>query len=59
MIIPSYKEDSIIVDTAANALEQDYPDYTVTVIADHLQPQTIDRLKALPVHVIQVQWEKA
>jgi cellulose synthase/poly-beta-1,6-N-acetylglucosamine synthase-like glycosyltransferase len=59
VIIPSYKEDNIITHTAARALEQNYPEYTVTVIADKLQPETIQKLKSMPVGVIEVQWEKS
>jgi len=56
VIIPSYKEDNIIVNTAAQALQQDYPKdrYTVTVIADQLQPETVAALRALPVRVVEV-----
>jgi len=61
VIIPSYKEDRIILDTATQALRHDYPreKFTVTVIADQLQPETILRLKNLPVNVVEVSWEKS
>ncbi|OJW59207.1 MAG: hypothetical protein BGO55_19050 [Sphingobacteriales bacterium 50-39] len=61
VIIPSYKEDNIITHTATQALLQDYPraNYTVTVIADRLQPETIRQLKEIPVGVIEVEWEKS
>lgn len=61
ILIPSYKEDNIIVTTAAQALAHNYPPdkFLVTVIADQLQPETIRRLKALPVNVVEVQWEKS
>jgi cellulose synthase/poly-beta-1,6-N-acetylglucosamine synthase-like glycosyltransferase len=59
VIIPSYKDDSVIVDTAAQALRQDYPHYQVTVIADRLQPQTIAQLKAMPLDTLEVHWEKS
>lgn len=56
VIIPSYKEDNIIIHTASQALQQDYPKdrYTVTVIADQLQPETVQELRALPVRVVEV-----
>ena len=56
VIIPSYKEDNIIINTAKQALRQDYPGerYTVTVIADQLQPETVQALRALPVEVVEV-----
>ncbi|HVV05979.1 MAG TPA: glycosyltransferase [Puia sp.] len=61
VIIPSYKEDNIILNTATQALLQHYPrtNYTVTVIADQLQPGTIRQLKEIPVRVIEVKWEKS
>lgn len=61
VIIPSHKEDNVIVDTASQALSQDYPAdmYTVTVIADHLRPETITRLKELPINLVEVYWEKS
>ena len=39
VLIPSYKEDNIIVDTASKAIKQDYPgnSFVVFVIADKLQ----------------------
>ncbi len=59
VIIPSFKDDSVILDTASQALGQDYPNFTVTVIADTLRPETITRLKALPLHLVTVQWDKS
>ena len=42
--IPCFREDQIIVDTAMQASEHDYPGFrfTVTVIADKLKPETVD-----------------
>ncbi|HZE84779.1 MAG TPA: glycosyltransferase family 2 protein, partial [Puia sp.] len=61
VVIPSYKEDKIIVDTAMQALRHDYPPerFTVTVIADRLQPETVIRLKALPINLVVPSWEKS
>jgi cellulose synthase/poly-beta-1,6-N-acetylglucosamine synthase-like glycosyltransferase len=61
VIIPSYKEDNIILETTAHALAHDYPAeyFTVTVIADHLNKTTIDRLRSLPVRLLEVNWEKS
>ena len=59
VIIPSFKDDSVILDTAARALEQDYPHFTVTVIADNLRPETITSLKAMPLQLVEVSWEKS
>ena len=59
VIIPSYKEDNIIVDTAARAATHNYPGekFTVFVVADKLQPETITKLKAIPVEVVEVKFE--
>ena len=59
VIIPSFKEDNIIVDTASRALQHDYPrdKFSVFVVADKLQPDTIQKLRSLPVGVIEVKFE--
>ena len=61
VLIPSYKDDSVIVETAKQALTQLYPahQFTVTVIADQLQPTTILQLKELPINLISVTLEKS
>jgi len=59
VIIPSYKEDVIILDTARRAASHNYPPgkFKVFVIADKLKTETIIRLRAIPVYVIQVEFE--
>ncbi len=59
VLIPSYKEDNIIVDTAEKAIQQDYPKnyFDVFVIADKLKSETVAKIRALPVNVIEVQFE--
>lgn len=61
LLIPSYKDDSVIVETAKQALTQQYPAhrYTVTVIADQLQPATILQLQELPINLIVVTLQKS
>jgi cellulose synthase/poly-beta-1,6-N-acetylglucosamine synthase-like glycosyltransferase len=61
VLIPSYKEDSVIVDVAANAVMQNYPldQYRVFVIADSLQPGTVQNLKKLPINVVEVSFDKS
>src|ERR1700712_2744636 len=56
VIIPSYKEDAIIVDTASRESQHNYPKdkYTVPVIADKLQPETVLKLRQIPVEVLEV-----
>lgn len=60
VLIPSYKEDHIIVNTARKAAAHDYPTdkFTVYIAADHLQPETIAQLRTIPnVQVLEVQFE--
>ena len=56
VIIPSYKEDAVIIDTARKAATHNYPadKYQVIVVADKLQPETIARLRQIPVTVLEV-----
>ena len=59
--IPSYKEDAVIVDTAVAALMLNYPPDKrhIVVIADSLQPVTIEQLRALPIQVVEVQFDRS
>ncbi len=61
VFIPAYKEDGIIFQTAKDALNQTYNrrNYDVYVIADSLKPETIAKLKTLPIYVIEVEFEKS
>jgi cellulose synthase/poly-beta-1,6-N-acetylglucosamine synthase-like glycosyltransferase len=54
--IPAYKEDAIILNTAAKATTIDYPEdkYHVCVIADKLQPETVEKLKQMRLQVVEV-----
>lgn len=59
VFIPGYKEDDVIFDVAQNALKQDYPSekYDVIVIADSFSPLTLEKLRTLPIKVIEVSFE--
>ena len=59
--ICSYKEDEIILNSAAEALKLDYPKelYHVCVIADSLKPETIEKLKNMPLQVLEVVFESS
>lgn len=59
VLLPAYKEDAVIVDSAKRALAQAYPQQCceVVVIADSLQPGTLQQLRALPVRVIEVSFD--
>jgi cellulose synthase/poly-beta-1,6-N-acetylglucosamine synthase-like glycosyltransferase len=59
VLIPGYKEDAVIYDVAVESLKQDYAkeNYDVVIIADSFAPETIARLKTLPIKVIEVSFE--
>jgi cellulose synthase/poly-beta-1,6-N-acetylglucosamine synthase-like glycosyltransferase len=61
VMIPGYKEDAVIVEVANDALKQDYPknQFDVVVIADSFQPETIEKLKQMPIKLIEVSFEKS
>lgn len=61
ILIPSYKEDNVIVQVAREALRQEYPSnlYTVVIIADSLRPDTILKLKELPLVVHEVNFDNS
>ena len=60
-MIPAYKEDGVIVETAKNVLSQaDFGENDeVVVIADQLKKETIKQLEALEVTVVKVFFEKS
>lgn len=61
VLIPGYKEDEVIVEVAREALLQDYPSesFDVIIIADSFQAATLEKLKTLPIKVIEVSFEKS
>lgn len=61
VLIPAYKEDHVITGVAEQALRQNYPAdlFDVIVVADSLKPSTLQKLRALPVRVIEVSFEKS
>lgn len=61
LLIAAYKEDAVITDTVQACLAQDYPadKYDIVVISDHMQPSTNDKLRALPIKLLQVDFEKS
>ncbi|GGB16567.1 glycosyl transferase [Puia dinghuensis] len=60
-MVAAYKEDGIILSTAANLLALDYPAelYTVYILADSFQPETLQQLRQMPVEVIEVVFDKS
>jgi cellulose synthase/poly-beta-1,6-N-acetylglucosamine synthase-like glycosyltransferase len=61
IFIPGYKEDAVIINTAKDAILQDYPKdkYEVVIIADSFSEATLTTLKSLPIKVIEVSFEKS
>lgn len=61
VFIPAYKEDAVIYSVARDALKQNYPAdrFDVVVIADSLMPETLRRLRTLPITLIEVSFEKS
>ncbi len=59
VLIPGYREDTVIIDVAKEALRQDYgtENYDVVIIADGFLPETIEKLKKINVRVVEVQLE--
>ena len=61
VLIPGYKEDNVIVEVARRALEQSYPEerYDVVVIADSFQEITLQKLRKLPIKLVEVAFDKS
>lgn len=61
IFVPGYKEDSVIIATAKNIIEQDYPKelFEVVIIADSFSEATLKTLHSLPIKVVEVSFEKS
>ena len=61
ILYPAYKEDRVIINAVENFLLQDYPTshYTVVVISDHMEPETNDYLRQLPITLLEPVFEKS
>jgi len=61
VIIPAYKEDKVILETAQKALKQQYPKdkFDVFVIADQLKETTLFSLQQLPIRVEEVNFKNS
>ena len=59
ILIPAYREDSVIINTARMAANHNYPRhlYDVFIAADQLQSDTIRELQTLDVNVFEVRFE--
>jgi cellulose synthase/poly-beta-1,6-N-acetylglucosamine synthase-like glycosyltransferase len=60
VLIPTYNEDVVIINTAKEACQHNYPKeyYDVFIAADHLQPKTVSTLKQLPATVWEVNFDR-
>ena len=61
VLIPGYKEDKVILQTAEVSLRQDYPKekYEVIVIADSFSAETLQKLSEMPIRVVEVVFENS
>lgn len=61
ILFPAYKEDTVIVHSVRQFLEQSYPKdlYEVVVISDHMQDDTNELLRQLPITLLTPQFEKS
>ncbi|QJW88156.1 glycosyltransferase [Spirosoma taeanense] len=59
VLMPAYREDAVIVESAQANLHQNYPadHFDVVILADSLQPETLESLRKLPVTVVEVGFE--
>ncbi len=60
VLLPAYKEDVVIIDSGLDAIAHRYKgEHDVCVIADKLQPETIQTLRENGVKVAEVKFEKS
>lgn len=61
VIIPGYKEDGIIINTAIDALKQEYPKeyFRVMIAADSFSKETLAELRTLDLEVLEVSFENS
>jgi cellulose synthase/poly-beta-1,6-N-acetylglucosamine synthase-like glycosyltransferase len=61
VLVPAYREDGIILSTAASLLNLNYPSelYDVYILADSFQKETLEKLAQLPVTVFEVSFDKS
>ena len=61
ILYPAYNEDRVITHAVEQFLLQNYPKgyYTLVVISDHMQPDTNEYLKKLPITLLTPTFEKS
>lgn len=61
ILFPAYKEDTVIIHSVRQCLEQTYPKshYHIGVISDHMKDRTNELLRQLPITLFTPQFEKS
>ena len=61
ILYPAYNEDRVIINAVEQFLLQEYPSdyYTLVVISDHMQPETNDYLRSLPITLLTPTFDKS
>lgn len=61
VLYPAYNEDKVIVNSVQKLLAQYYPydSFHVAVISDHMQPETNEKLAALPITLLLPVFDKS
>jgi cellulose synthase/poly-beta-1,6-N-acetylglucosamine synthase-like glycosyltransferase len=61
ILVPAYKEDGIILSTASNLLNLNYPShlYDVYILADSFQEESLEKLKQMPINLFEVSFDKS
>ena len=60
-LIPAYRADATILETARSASSQDYPEgmSRVIVISDGMKSETVEALRRIPVEVMEVHFDRS
>ena len=59
LLIPAYKENEVIIDTAKKACLHNYSNFEVIIIADSLNETTLNELRKLNIKLIEVSFKKS
>lgn len=61
ILVPAYKEDTVVMDCVKSVLDQDYPtdSFLTVVISDGMKAETVEALRRLSATVIEVNFEKS
>jgi len=59
ILVPGYKEDTVVIEVANEALKQNYPKdlFDVIIVADGFQLETLNTLKSLDIRLVVVELE--